>query len=99
MTKIILLEEETFKEVLLKIDRIETLLADKQNKLNQSSWITNEDACKFLNVTSRTMQKYRDEGILSYSKVGSLIYYKQSDLDNHLVSHYRSGFKKERRSA
>lgn len=100
MRTMILIEEDGFKELLSKIDRIEkflTIVKDVESK--ESDWVSNEKACELLNVTSRTMQNYRDNGIIPFSKVGSKIYYKQGDLDEHFQSHYYPAFKIERRES
>ena len=96
----ILIEEESFKELLLKMERIENYLTEfRTSNPNQSNWISNEEACKILNVTPRTMQNYRDNGIISFSKVGSKIYYRLNDLEEHLESHFHTAFNNERRQS
>lgn len=86
------------EELKKQISELASKIDDLQNIKLSKEWVKNAQASEFLGVTSRTLQKYRDEGIISYSKIGSLIYYKQSDLDNHLKSHYHSGFNKGRRN-
>ncbi|MFZ2286793.1 MAG: helix-turn-helix domain-containing protein [Bacteroidales bacterium] len=91
----------------LKIEELEKIqdqvmtLASKidaitdQNRI--SKWFSNSETCDFLGVTARTLQNYRDNGILPYSKIGSKIYYKISDLEGLLNSHYYTAFDKGRR--
>ena len=38
------------------------------------------EACRILNLTSRTMRKYRAKGLLPYHKLGNRIYYKWDDI-------------------
>ncbi|MFC2118081.1 helix-turn-helix domain-containing protein [Bacteroidota bacterium] len=59
---------------------------------NPNRWISTEQACKFLQVTSRTMQNYRDRGTISFSKVGSKLYFKLSDLEELLTKNYHCKF-------
>lgn len=51
--------------------------------------ITNKQLCEKLNVCSKTVQKWRDNGLITYSKIGREIFYKYSDvlamLDDHKV--------------
>ena len=69
----------------------------KQNGSETKEWLTNKEVCEFLSVNTRTLQNYRDRGILSFSKHGSKIYYKQSDLEAHLESHFHTAFNTGRR--
>ena len=43
-------------------------------------WLTNKEACTFLGLSKTTLQRYRDAGTLSYSKIGGNIYYRYADL-------------------
>ena len=76
-----------------QMEVISTKLEEIQNSNPLSKeWLTNSEASEFLSVTSRTMQNYRDNGVISFSQVGSKIYYKASDLEKHLESHYVKSF-------
>lgn len=37
----------------------------------------NEDLCKMLKVSKRTLQNWRDEGLIEFSQIGHKIYYTQ----------------------
>jgi uncharacterized membrane protein len=47
-----------------------------------------------MNISKRTAQTWRDEGIISYSQVGSKIYYRMSDVQKLLDSNYNQASKK-----
>lgn len=42
--------------------------------------LDNQDLCFLFKVSKRTLQRYRDKGILPYFKVGERVYYKASDI-------------------
>jgi hypothetical protein len=42
--------------------------------------LDNQDLCLMLHVSPRTLQRYRSEGLLPFSKRGQKIYYKTSDV-------------------
>lgn len=42
--------------------------------------LSNREAREFLDVSKSTLQRWRDDGTLPYSKVGSSVYYERSDL-------------------
>lgn len=56
-----------------------------------SDWLDGATAEDLLGVSTRTLQHYRDTGILPYSKVGNKIYYKRSDLSAMIERHYQKG--------
>jgi hypothetical protein len=49
--------------------------------------ITNKELCGRLKVCSRTVQKWRDNGLITYSKIGREIFYKYSDVLHMIESH------------
>lgn len=50
---------------------------------NKEEWLDNQDVCQLLNISLRTLQSYRDRGLLAYSMIGHKCYYKASDI--HLL--------------
>jgi hypothetical protein len=42
--------------------------------------LDNQDVSQLLNVSLRTLQRYRTEGLLPFFKLGQKIYYKTSDI-------------------
>jgi hypothetical protein len=54
----------------------------------REKWLDNQDVCLLLKVSSRTLQHYRDKGVLSFSQFGNKIYYKASDIERHLEKNY-----------
>jgi hypothetical protein len=38
-------------------------------------WLDNDDVCKLLRVTKRTLQNYRDNFLIPYSQIGKKILY------------------------
>ena len=54
-----------------------------------SGWIDNAEVCQWLNISKRTLQYYRNSGILPYTVMGNKCYYQPEDvkavLDNGLT--------------
>lgn len=57
-----------------------------QKKRSLDDWLDNQDVCLLLNVSLRTLQSYRDRGILTYAMIGHKCYYKNSDVMNFIES-------------
>ena len=87
----------TLDQIQERLEAISSKLDEIQNQKSAKKWLSNSEACEFLDVTPRTMQNYRDNGVISFSKVGSKIYYKLNDLETHLESHFFTAFNTGRR--
>ena len=53
-------------------------------------WLTNPEALEFLQVSRPTLQRLRSSGKLPFSKVGSKLYYRRTDLERLLEEHIQS---------
>ena len=45
-------------------------------------WLDNDDVCRILRISKRTLQTLRGNGTLAYSQISHKTYYKQEDVDN-----------------
>lgn len=45
-------------------------------------WLDNDDVCRILRISKRTLQTLRDNGTLAYSQISHKTYYRQEDVDN-----------------
>ncbi|KAA6340896.1 hypothetical protein EZS27_011263 [termite gut metagenome] len=65
-----------------------TDLLERSNKLNpsqtQREWLDNQDICCLLGISLRTLQNYRDKGLIPYSQTGHKCYYKAKDIERFL---------------
>jgi MerR family transcriptional regulator, repressor of the yfmOP operon len=67
---------------------------------NFNKWLNSEEVCHLLMISKRTLQSYRDRGILPFAQIGRKIYYKASDIDEYLDAHYiKSRYQQERRAS
>lgn len=51
-------------------------------------YLTGEEVCSQLRLSTRTLQEYRNLGTLPFYKIGGKILYKQSDIQTMLERHY-----------
>ncbi|TWI18838.1 helix-turn-helix domain-containing protein [Sphingobacterium siyangense] len=47
---------------------------------SEEKWLDNQEVCLMMNITKRTLQTYKDKGMLPYSKLNRKNYYKRSDV-------------------
>ncbi len=75
--------------------RIE-LLRHSRAEVLKDSWIDNQDVLQTLHISKRTLQTFRDNGTLPYSKVKGKFYYKVSDVEQLLQdNYYNHNFKQD----
>lgn len=48
---------------------------------SSKDWLTNEEAIDYLGLSRPTLQRYRNDGKLPYSRVGSRVYYRREDVE------------------
>lgn len=93
--QVITIQSEAFHEIINKLEEIKTKVSEEKGKQPLSdTWLDNTQVCDLLKISSRTLQTYRDEGIISFSQIGSKIYYKASDIETHLNKHYNKAFRR-----
>ena len=46
-----------------------------------TDWLHNGDVCRLLNISKRTLQHYRDTGVLPFSQIGHKCYYRREDVE------------------
>lgn len=62
-------------------------LADEAENLSKAEdyylqeWLDNQDVCNILNVSKRTLQTYRDNGKLPFTRIDRKMYYKPIDVE------------------
>ncbi|KKX49189.1 helix-turn-helix domain-containing protein [Sphingobacterium sp. IITKGP-BTPF85] len=66
----------TFKAELL--NDLRNLLSGKLS--TQKKWIKTKDVVKMLQISPGTLQNYRINGTINYSKIGNTIYYSLEDI-------------------
>ena len=88
--EVITIQTESFRQLIDKIENINAKvdsISKEQGLLN--TWLTISKACEVLYCSKRSLQNYRDKGLIKFSKVGNKIYFKSDDimilLENHKV--------------
>jgi hypothetical protein len=81
-------EFEELKEGLVNLSRSNQKILDELKRIqNQSSrWLDIPESCAWLKCSTRTLQNYRDDGLIPFSKVRGKIYIRESDLQEFLNS-------------
>ena len=72
---------------------IESIVKHYKPHLNGERFLSNNEVSKKLNVSSRTLQEWRDTGLIPFIQIKGKIIYRQSDIDQLLQKHYFESWK------
>ena len=61
--------------------------------LDGERYLTDKEVSEILKVSRRTLQEYRNEGILPYIPLGGKILYREIDLEELLERHYHPAYR------
>ena len=89
--EVVSIERSTYEELLTSFNSFVTKMkemASRGNDKGVGDWIDNQDVCKMLNISPRTLQTLRDNGMLAYSQINHKVYYKPEDVERilHVVA-------------
>ncbi|SDU12996.1 Helix-turn-helix domain-containing protein [Polaribacter sp. Hel1_33_78] len=91
----IILSTQQYKDLVNRLDQLNKQLEEKQKK-PQDTFLDNQEFLLLMNISKRTAQTWRDEGVISFSQIGSKIYYRMSDVQKLLDNNYRKAFTTKR---
>jgi hypothetical protein len=100
--EVITIESQAFSQLLTNLDNLTREIRSQNSSIKTKDdqtkpkeklalgdqWLDNEDVCKVLRVTKRTLQNYRDNFVLPFSQIGKKILYKASDVQLILEKNY-----------
>ena len=92
----IILSTQQYQELVNRLDVLNKKLEEKQKSPNDT-FLDNQEFIQLMNISKRTAQTWRDEGIISFSQIGSKIYYRMSDVQKLLDKNYKAAFSNKRK--
>jgi predicted DNA-binding transcriptional regulator AlpA len=81
-----------FERLMARLDQIERYLekmAIKEKLLEGERLLDNQDVCQLLNVSKRTLQRYRSSGELPYQMIYHKTFYKESDVEAFIKANFQ----------
>ena len=62
---------------------------------SNEQFLTDKEVSAWLKVSRRTLQDYRNNGMIPYYQLGGKILYKESDIERMVMSGYRNAYRLE----
>lgn len=88
--------ENWMRQIMERFDWNEQLIASLTSKelrevkyLDGEQLLDNQDLCELLNTSKRSIQRYRSSGTLKYQMLWHKVYYKESDVQEFLKTHFK----------
>ncbi|ARV06154.1 DNA-binding protein [Polaribacter sp. SA4-10] len=91
----VILTSEQYNNLVNRLDNLNGKL-EENSKNPQNVFLDNQEFIQLMNISKRTAQTWRDEGKVSFSQIGSKIYYKMKDVEVLLDKNYNKAFKNKR---
>ena len=89
------IDKETFEAWMERImDRFDLIdkalehMNKRQNILEGERLYDNQNVCQLLNISKRTLQRYRSDGELPYYTIHHKTYYKEGELHTFIRTHF-----------
>ena len=75
------------------LEGIERIDAGHKASPNNEQFLTDKEVSSWLKVSRRTLQDYRNNGMIAYYQLGGKILYKESDIEKMVMSGYRNAYR------
>lgn len=90
----IALEKDAYNMIIERIARLKKRVNDlypsEENRIKEG-WIENAELVRRLNVSLRTLQSYRERGVIGFTMIGRKVYYKIAEVQELLEKNRISG--------
>jgi hypothetical protein len=82
--EVIAIQKSVVERMINELKALLELTEDATRKytpiFKEEQWLDNQEVCMMMNISKRTLQTYKDKGLLHYSKLNRKNYYKLSDV-------------------
>ena len=75
------------------LDGIESMNEKSKASFGNERFMTDKEVSAWLKVSRRTLQDYRNNGMIAYYQLGGKILYKESDIEKMVMSGYRNAYR------
>lgn len=84
---------ELFQQMEFLLSTTEELMQNCRPILNGERYMTDSELAKYLKLTKRTLQEYRNSGKIPFYQLGGKILYRESDIEKLLSNNRIEAYK------
>ena len=92
--QVVMMESEAYQNLIDRLERIEKYVikvTERHAALDDDDvWLDNEQVCQLLDVSARSLQRYRSDGKLPYLMYGKKCRYRLSDVEKLSGIHFKA---------
>lgn len=93
-------QSTNLSELSTEVDQISKLIVDiardQRPVLGGEHYLSDAELSSILKISRRTLQQWRNDGLISFIALGGKVLYRESDVQEMLESCYRKAFNTER---
>ena len=83
MIEIVNIEKKTYEKFVGQFESfVKKMMGNRGTNKCLGDWLDNDEVCRNLKISKRTLQTLRDNGTLAYSQISHKTYYKQEDVQS-----------------
>lgn len=85
------MEKKIFDELIVRFCKIENKITNicyPAQDVGLKKWMDNQEVCDTLRISKRTLQVYRDKGLIPFSRIKHKFFYRPEDVLHLLKSNY-----------
>lgn len=82
--EIITIEAGIFEEMMAGFETLTKemdVFCQQNGDKGMQKWLDNQEVCELLKISKRTVQTYREKGLLPFSQIGHKMYYRPQDVE------------------
>lgn len=82
--EIITIEARTFEAMMVGFETLAKemeVICQQNGDKGMQKWLDNQEVCELLKISKRTVQTYREKGLLPFSQIGHKMYYRPQDVE------------------
>jgi hypothetical protein len=93
--------DKWFQKIMERFDRLENAVVKplperERQKLEGELLLDNQDLCMMLNVSKRSLQRYRSLGWLPFRQIDQKVFYLQSEVEAFIKEHFEKRHKSKK---
>ena len=91
--EVVIIERKAFEALMMDVSSLTekvNCLCGREKDRRMAKWMDNEEVCRLLRLSPRTLQTMRDKGLIACSQIGKKFYYRREDVES-LVTNSKEG--------